>query len=272
MKQFDIPYPEAIFDIDYFIWNPKPFFSLAKTLYPGNYKPNDIHYFLGLLHDKGLLLRLYTQNIDGLERAAGIPSEKLVEAHGTFSTASCSLCNSSYPSEKAKAEILNDEIPRCKTCLGIVKPDVVFFGESLAKDFFSYRKDFKRSDLLIVMGTSLEIEPFASIVNSVQPHVPRLLLNWDPVGPFKQTPLKHTDVRKLGNLIDSVRVLVKLLGWATDLDELIKRETGASVQTRTDPGPMVPGNPELNKQAQTTGPSTYPHVASKFYKRPDIKA
>ncbi|XP_038636220.1 NAD-dependent protein deacetylase sirtuin-2-like [Scyliorhinus canicula] len=170
------------------------------------------------------------------------------------------------------AEILNDEIPRCKTCLGIVKPDVVFFGESLAKDFFSYRKDFKRSDLLIVMGTSLETEPFASIVNSVQPHVPRLLLNWNPVGPFKKTPLKHTDVRKLGNLIDSVRVLVKLLGWATDLDELIKRETGASVQTRTDPGPMVLGNPELNKQAQTTRPSTYPHVASKFYKGPDIKA
>ncbi|XP_078077204.1 NAD-dependent protein deacetylase sirtuin-3 [Mustelus asterias] len=226
MKQYDIPYPEAIFDIDYFVWNPKPFFCLAKSLYPGNYKPNDIHYFLRLLHDKGLLLRLYTQNIDGLERAAGIPSEKLIEAHGTFSTASCSLCNSPYPSEKAKAAILQDEIPRCETCLGIVKPDVAFFGESLPKDFYSYRKEFKQSDLLIVMGTSLEIEPFASIVNSVQPHIPRLLLNRNAVGPFKQIPLKRTDVRKLGDLIDSVRLLVKLVGWITDLDELIKVVTG----------------------------------------------
>lgn len=52
----------------YFFVNPKPFFTLAKELYPGNYRPNYAHYFLRLLHDKGLLLRLYTQNIDGLER------------------------------------------------------------------------------------------------------------------------------------------------------------------------------------------------------------
>ncbi|XP_041071610.1 NAD-dependent protein deacetylase sirtuin-3 [Carcharodon carcharias] len=291
LKQYDIPYPEAIFDIDFFSWNPKPFFCLAKSLYPGTYKPNDIHYFLRLLHEKSLLLRIYTQNIDGLEQAAGIPSQRLVEAHGTFSTASCSLCNSSHPSEKAKisgqnsrwwAATLNDEIPRWETCLGVVKADIVFFGESLPKSFSSYRKDFKQSDLLIVMGTSLETEPFASIVNSVQPHLPRLLLNWDPVGPFKQTPLKHTDVRKLGDLSNSVRLLVQLLGWITDLDKLLKvqthkmmgvcgkRETGAPTGNRTDPGPMVPGYPALNKRRIRS--LVYHQVASKFYMGPGIKA
>lgn len=68
LEQYDIPYPEAIFELGYFFVNPKPFFTLAKELYPGNYRPNSAHYFLRLLHDKGLLLRLYTQNIDGLER------------------------------------------------------------------------------------------------------------------------------------------------------------------------------------------------------------
>lgn len=68
LQQYDIPYPEAIFELMYFFANPKPFFTLAKELYPGNYRPNYAHYFLRLLHDKGLLLRLYTQNIDGLER------------------------------------------------------------------------------------------------------------------------------------------------------------------------------------------------------------
>ncbi|XP_033371237.1 NAD-dependent protein deacetylase sirtuin-3, mitochondrial isoform X3 [Parus major] len=68
LEQYDIPYPEAIFELRYFFINPKPFFTLAKELYPGNYRPNSAHYFLRLLHDKGLLLRLYTQNIDGLER------------------------------------------------------------------------------------------------------------------------------------------------------------------------------------------------------------
>ncbi|GCB81938.1 hypothetical protein scyTo_0023318, partial [Scyliorhinus torazame] len=69
LQQYDIPYPEAIFEINYFFHNPKPFFALAKQLYPGNCKPNFTHYFVRLLHQKELLLRMYTQNIDGLERS-----------------------------------------------------------------------------------------------------------------------------------------------------------------------------------------------------------
>ncbi|OBS70888.1 hypothetical protein A6R68_00557 [Neotoma lepida] len=68
LQQYNIPYPEAIFELGFFFHNPKPFFTLAKELYPGHYRPNVTHYFLRLLHDKELLLRLYTQNIDGLER------------------------------------------------------------------------------------------------------------------------------------------------------------------------------------------------------------
>ena len=70
LRQYRIPYPQAIFDIDYFERNPKPFYTLAKELYPsGKYRPNYVHYFIRMLHEKGLLLRLYTQNIDGLERS-----------------------------------------------------------------------------------------------------------------------------------------------------------------------------------------------------------
>ncbi|XP_064417425.1 NAD-dependent protein deacetylase sirtuin-3 isoform X1 [Latimeria chalumnae] len=104
LQQYNIPCPEAIFDIDYFTYNPKPFFSLVKELYPGNYQPNYIHYFVKMLHEKGLLLKMYTQNIDGLERKAGIPSEKLVEAHGTFSTASCHSCCKPFPAKIAQIE------------------------------------------------------------------------------------------------------------------------------------------------------------------------
>ena len=58
-----------MFDLDYFKLNPRPFYSLAKEIYPsGKYQPNYAHYFLRLLHEKNLLLRVYTQNIDGLER------------------------------------------------------------------------------------------------------------------------------------------------------------------------------------------------------------
>ncbi len=69
VQKYNLPYPEAIFDIEYFFFNEKPFFALAKELYPsGYYRPNAVHYFIRLLNEKELLLRVYTQNIDGLER------------------------------------------------------------------------------------------------------------------------------------------------------------------------------------------------------------
>lgn len=98
LQKFNIPYPEAIFEIEYLSRNPKPFFTLAKEIMPNvsKYKPNKIHYFLRLLQDKHLLHRLYTQNIDGLERLSGVMPEKLVEAHGTFSNAKCIGCSAVY--------------------------------------------------------------------------------------------------------------------------------------------------------------------------------
>jgi len=69
LKQYNLPYPEAIFDLVYFEQDPHPFLTLAKELYPGEkYHPNLGHHFVHLMHRKGKLLRMYTQNIDGLER------------------------------------------------------------------------------------------------------------------------------------------------------------------------------------------------------------
>ena len=69
LQQYRIPDPTAIFDITFFACNPRPFFALARELYPGRYAPNLVHYFVRLLQEKGILLRNYTQNIDGLERS-----------------------------------------------------------------------------------------------------------------------------------------------------------------------------------------------------------
>ena len=68
LQQYKIADPTAIFDISFFVHNPKPFFTLARELYPGRYQPNAVHPFVKLLQDRGVLLRNYTQNIDGLER------------------------------------------------------------------------------------------------------------------------------------------------------------------------------------------------------------
>ncbi|XP_051001541.1 NAD-dependent protein deacetylase sirtuin-3, mitochondrial isoform X2 [Acomys russatus] len=225
LQQYDIPYPEAIFELGFFFHNPKPFFLLAKELYPGHYRPNVTHYFLRLLHDKDLLLRLYTQNIDGLERASGIPASKLVEAHGSFATATCTVCRRSFPGEDLWADVMADKVPRCPVCTGVVKPDIVFFGEPLPAKFLLHVADFAMADLLLILGTSLEVEPFASLSEAVQKSVPRLLINRDLVGPFALSS-RSKDVAQLGDVVHGVERLVDLLGWTQELQDLIQRETG----------------------------------------------
>lgn len=220
LQQYDLPYAEAIFELTFFHHNPNPFFALAKELYPGNYQPNLTHYFVRLLHKKGQLLRMYTQNIDGLERLAGIPPDMLVEAHGTFATATCTACLRKYEAEDLRPDILRGTVPKCPTCKGVIKPDIVFFGEELPHHFFKYLTDFPLADLLIIMGTSLEVEPFASLAGAVRGSVPRLLINRDLVGPFAWRR-RPQDVVQLGDVVGGVQALVDALGWTQELDALM---------------------------------------------------
>ncbi|XP_061743565.1 NAD-dependent protein deacetylase sirtuin-3, mitochondrial isoform X2 [Nerophis ophidion] len=228
LQEYNLPYAEAIFEVNYFHHNPIPFFALAKELYPGNYQPNSTHYFVRLLLEKNLLLRMYTQNIDGLERLAGIPPDFLVEAHGTFATATCTVCRRKYEEEDLRPDLMSGVIPKCPSCKGIIKPDIVFFGEELPLHFFKYLTDFPLADLLIIMGTSLEVEPFASLAGAVRGSVPRLLINKDLVGPFALRNGRLGDVVLLGDVVSGVQSLVDALGWTQELDALM---ANAAVKT-----------------------------------------
>lgn len=256
LEKYDLPYPEAIFNIDYFSNDPRPFFSLAKELYPGNHRPNYVHYFIRMLHQKGLLLRLYTQNIDGLERMCGIPEDKLVEAHGSFDTASCHLCYTPYPSEEAKRAIMSGSVPTCSFCQATVKPDVVFFGEDLPQKYFQHTTDFPNADLLMIMGTSLQIEPFASLVNTVRSTVPRLLLNRNAVGPFERKPQRRGDYMELGDLSESVRKLAQVLGWHQEIQELMWSQENRNQQDSS----MC--TPQLAARGVEGPPSRWPKTSS----------
>jgi len=183
LQKYNLPRPEAIFDISYFRKNPKPFCILAKELYPGLYPPSPAHYFIKFLADQGILLRNYSQNIDGLELIAGLDPELMVQAHGGFQTAHCIACNKEYQPDFVKEAVLKEEIPYCTKCNGLVKPDIVFFGENLPARFHTLVPvDFKKCDCLIVMGTSLMVHPFAGLIDRVKPDVPRLLINLEPAG------------------------------------------------------------------------------------------
>ncbi|XP_059150050.1 NAD-dependent protein deacetylase sirtuin-2-like [Physella acuta] len=241
LAAYDLPHPQAIFDISFFHKNPKPFFVLAKELYPGSFKPTPCHYFIKLLNDKGKLLRHYTQNIDTLERVAGLDPDKLVEAHGTFYTSHCLECNKEYKLDWMKDEIFADRVPKCTEakCEGVVKPDIVFFGESLPPRFGQLiQSDFKKCDLLIVMGTSLTVQPFASLVHRVPDQTPRLYINLEN-GMSSSDPIavllfgggfnfdgedNYRDVFKKATCDEGCQELADLLGWGEELKLLVKTE------------------------------------------------
>lgn len=236
LKKYKLPHPTAIFDVDYFQKNPTPFFALAKELYPGSFEPTPAHYFVRLLHEKGLLQRHYTQNIDTLDRLAGLPENKIIEAHGSFYTNHCLNCKQQYDMAWMKSKIFADELPSCEHCKGLVKPDIVFFGENLPGKFYSSpEEDFQDCDLLIIMGTSLEVQPFASLIHRAGPRCIRLLINRDAVGrssfaPWMDSngksllygkPKNTRDVAYLGDCDAGVLALAEALGWAEELQQLI---------------------------------------------------
>ena len=215
----DLPHAEAVFDISFFRSNPIPFYTLARELYPGKYRPTISHSFIRLLAKKGLLLKLFTQNIDCLDREAGVPEDKIVEAHGSFATQSCIECGSSFPEEAMKEAIEDQEVPQCQIpqCNGLVKPDIVFFGEQLPANFHNNRWLPETADLCIVMGTSLTVQPFASLPGFCPEGVPRLLINMERVGGLGS---RADDVLLLGDCDAGVKRLAEALGWLDDLEAL----------------------------------------------------
>lgn len=243
LQKYNLPHPQAVFDIGYFWKNPEPFFLLAKELWPGVFKPTPCHYFIKLLADKGLLHRHYTQNIDTLESRAGLEADKLVEAHGSFRTAHCLICEKEYSQDFIEEKVFAGEIPRCNEpgCEdNIVKPDIVFFGESLPKRFGELvHDDFKECDLLLIMGTSLVVQPFASLMNRTQHHCPRMYINLEKTGSGPSNPISmlmfgggfkfddednYRDVFWQGTCDDGCLLMAEKLGWKEELQEIVKTD------------------------------------------------
>ena len=188
-----------------------------------------------LLFEKGLLLKVFTQNIDCLEREAGVPDDKIVEAHGSFARQCCIECKTPYPHDLMKEAIEKRNVPHCLTpqCNGLVKPEIVFFGEGLPEEFHKNRALPTAADLCIVMGTSLSVQPFASLPDFCSEGVPRVLLNLEHVGSLGSRP---DDVLLLGDCDAGVRKLASALGWLEELEAVW-------IQTSPDDG---------TKQGETT--------------------
>ena len=169
--------------------------------------------------------------------SAGIPKDKIVAAHGNFDSATCIDTGENVPVEEVREAIMAGkegyEALNARYG-GLVKPDITFFGEKLPDRFYRLAgfplpgidcedNDFDKCDLLIVMGTSLVVQPFASLVDRVPANCPRLLLNRDAVALFNpvmalmghDSGFRFTDASNyrdachLGNCDDAVLALVR---------------------------------------------------------------
>ncbi|KAF4678193.1 Sir2 histone deacetylase Hst2 [Perkinsus chesapeaki] len=273
LQSYKLGRPEDMFSMEFFKKNPYPFYHFAKHLWPtGQHRPTPTHYFVRLLQEKGLLHRMYTQNIDGLERLAGVKDENLVEAHGTFSAASCVKCRAVANLTDVRDAILAGHVPViCDACsdskshnpsegfqdVGLIKPDIVFFGESLPRRFHTLmEKDFDSCDLLIIMGTSLKVAPFNRLVSNVPDTTVRLLVNREKQPGAGSDPMSfdgpcdYRDIWMESDCDSGVEKLVDMLGWRNEFNDLLKeREKIVDV---TKPAPTVVKLPSDSSMDPTT--------------------
>jgi NAD-dependent deacetylase len=156
-RQYD---PEKTFDINYFDRDPTYFFAFARDFVQlvEQVQPTFTHRFLAELEGRGKLEAVITQNIDGLHQKAG--STHVLEVHGSIRNGHCRGCGKAHGYEEIKAKVLSQDIARCHACGGIVKPDIVFFGEAV-QGLNEASRVVGRADLFFVIGSSLAVYPAA---------------------------------------------------------------------------------------------------------------
>ena len=124
--------------------------------------PNRAHLVLAGLEARGTLTAVITQNIDGLHQAAG--SRRVLELHGNTRRISCRQCRVGYTMDEVFEQLETSLPPVCASCGGVLKPEVVFFGESLPGAVLdAAREESRTCDLFLAIGSSLVVQPAASL-------------------------------------------------------------------------------------------------------------
>ena len=160
LKAYGRP-PEELLSHGFFVRHPDVFFDYyRKYLIRPEAKPNPAHYALARLEQQGKLTAVVTQNIDELHQRAG--SRNVLELHGSVYRNHCMECGKSWPVE---AVLEADDVPRC-TCGGIIKPDVVLYGEGLDPATLTAAVEaIAAADMLLIGGTQLSVYPAAGLVD-----------------------------------------------------------------------------------------------------------
>jgi NAD-dependent deacetylase len=170
--------PMEVASLSSFRYNPEQFYRwfrpLALQIYTA--EPNAAHVALAKLQAHGYLSTIITQNIDGLHTRAG--SEKVLEVHGSLYTLTCTNCYRQIQSSQIMEDYLNNcTIPYCQACGSIMKPDVILYEEQLpVKTWSMAEEEARKCDLVLTVGTSLEVLPSAKLPVQAMDHGAHLII------------------------------------------------------------------------------------------------
>ena len=237
---------ELLFHRTLFIPSPYAMFRFVQSLWPGNHRPTFSHYFLRMLQEKGSLLRVWTENIDNLEKLCGIREEKLVESNGSFLTWRClnPKCNRDYDLFWLKEKLELYQFPNCDVCNEKTCPRIIWLEESTNPLFRQASVDAENCDLVIVLGSDMLMNPFCKIPHWVPWDVPRLVINQNLIE-------NDTEIQDMSVLFDfdsdaayrdvfwngptdlGVLSLCSYLGWDKDVRYIMEHDT-ALLPTRKD--------------------------------------
>lgn len=199
------PYPpEVMLSHSFFMKHPEVFFDFyrSKMLHP-DAQPNGCHRLLSRLEEAGKLKAIITQNIDGLHQSAG--SNMVLELHGSVHRNHCMDCRRFFSLQDIMG--MDELVPRCPDCGGIVKPDVVLYEEELNHQVLTRAiAEISTADLLIIGGTSLTVHPAAGLVTYFHGSK-TVLLNADPTPYDHRAGLIITD--RIGQVMTEVDRLIR---------------------------------------------------------------
>jgi len=197
---------EELFGIDLFRSDPSIFYAWAKDFVYALelFRPCTVHTVLARLERLGRLNAVVTQNIDRLHTLAG--SQRVFEVHGSPQRHHCLSCGKSYGYDEVAPIVRDGRVPCC-SCGGVLKPDIVFYGEGLPEEVFSQAADAcRRADLCLVLGSSLTVYPAAALPEEAYQCGARLVIVNDT-----PTPLDRRAILRLSDLTDTFTQLADLL-------------------------------------------------------------
>eukprot|EP00164_Ancoracysta_twista_P001107 GFYU01001450.1.p1 GENE.GFYU01001450.1~~GFYU01001450.1.p1 ORF type:complete len:356 (+),score=42.78 GFYU01001450.1:27-1070(+) len=246
--------PTHVVSWDLFKNNQFPYLEVRRPfilgLAQGQWKPTLGHWFQQLCHDKGLLTRVYTQNIDGLDFCTDLPQDKIISVHGTMGEIKCEFCKIFYPMDDFRKDVttkikdiynMDSEAPttssnlNCPKCHKAgLKPNTVLYGTQLPDAFFEQADpDLSDVDLLFVIGTSLTVYPACEAVTKVKNNCVRVIVNDQRVGQSLGVEYHEgaaRDVWLSGASDQSIANLIEALDWGDSLNQYVERMAPSSVE------------------------------------------